>query len=335
MNVKIENEMKSSHEETGRNFLSLRGLDSKEWQYLLRVSKEVKLHSGNFRRMLPGKSLVLVFEKPSLRTRLTFELAIKQLGGDAVYLGYQEDQLSKRESLSDVARNLERWFDCIVARTFSHSALLTLAEETSIPVINALTDNEHPCQALADTFTLLEKWGELEGRKLAFVGDGNNVCTSLVHATALSGMSFVAVTPNSHRPSSKVLKDFDQLSVSSSASCTWTESLEGVKGADVIYTDTWVSMGTESETQERIKKFEGYRITPEVMEKARKEAYFMHCLPAHRNQEVTDEVIDSPRSLVFEQAENRLHVQKALLLFLFSPKELSRYFQLEKWAARR
>ena len=315
------------------NFISLKDVSSETWKQLLRVSREVKLHPGNFRQMLLGKNLVLVFEKPSLRTRLTFELAIKQLGGDAVYLGYQEAQLSNREELSDVARNLERWFDCIVARTFSHDTIMTLANHASIPVINALTDNEHPCQALADTFTLSEKWEKLESKTVAFVGDGNNVCTSLVYAAALSGMSFVAITPASHRPPPEVLEEFNRLSVSASTSYRWTDSLDGVRGVDAVYTDTWVSMGQEDETKERIQVFEAFRVTPEVMSQAATGAYFMHCLPAHRNQEVTDSVIDSPQSLVFEQAENRLHVQKALLLFLLSPKELSRYFQLEKWAA--
>jgi ornithine carbamoyltransferase len=315
------------------NFLSLKDLDSATWKQLLRASAEVKNHPGHFRQMLAGKSLVLVFEKPSLRTRLTFELGVKQLGGDAVYLGYQEAQLSGRESLGDVARNLERWFDCIVARTFSHEAVLALAEIASIPVVNALTDREHPCQALADSFTLMEKWGQLEGKMVAFVGDGNNVCTSLIHAAALSGMSFVAITPESHRPPPEVAQDFEQLSESDSGSYQWTDSVKGLEGADAVYTDTWVSMGQEEEMKERVRTFQAYQVTPEVMDLAGKEACFMHCLPAHRNQEVTDAVIDSPRSLVFEQAENRLHVQKALLLFLLAGKELSRYFQLEKWAA--
>ena len=316
-----------------KNLISLNDVSAEIWDQLLRVSREVKLHPGNFRQMLLGKNLVLVFEKPSLRTRLTFELAIKQLGGDAVYLGYQEAPLSDREELSDVARNLERWFDCIVARTFSHDTVLSLAKHASIPVINALTDNEHPCQALADIFTLSEKWGKLEGKRIAFVGDGNNVCTSLVHAAALAGMSFIAITPASHQPRPEILEEFRRLSVSDSVSYSWTDSLEGVRGVDAVYTDTWVSMGKEDETKERIRSFEVYKVTSEVMSQAATNAYFMHCLPAHRNQEVTDSVIDSPQSLVFEQAENRLHVQKALLLFLLASKELSRYFQLEKWSA--
>ncbi len=316
-----------------QDFLSLKDLDSTLWKQLLRASGEVKHHPGHFRQMITGKSLVLFFEKSSSRTRLTFELGVKQLGGDAVYLGYQEAQLSGRESLGDVARNLERWFDCIVARTFSHEAVLELAEIASIPVVNALTDREHPCQALADAFTLQEKWGTLEGKTIAFVGDGNNVCTSLIHAAALSGMSLVAITPPSHRPPAPAAEDFERLSGTTPCSYQWTDSLAALKGVDAVYTDTWVSMGQEDETKERVQVFEPYQVTSEVMELAGEDACFMHCLPAHRNQEVTDSVIDSPRSLVFEQAENRLHVQKALLLFLLASKELNRYFQLEKWAA--
>ncbi|MDA2931388.1 ornithine carbamoyltransferase [Acidobacteria bacterium AH-259-O06] len=317
-----------------KDFLSLKDLNPDLWKQLLRVSAEVKNHPGHFRQMLVGKSSVLVFEKSSLRTRLTFELGMKQLGGDAVYLDYQESRLGGRESLSDVARNLERWFDCIVARTFSHEAVVQLAEYASVPVINGLSDEEHPCQALADAFTLVEKWGELEGKTLAFVGDGNNVCVSLIHAALLSGMSFVAITPHSHQPDPEAVRDFERFSSSSSsARYQWTESLQGLRGADVVYTDTWVSMGQEDETRERVRIFQAYQVTPEVMASTGKDSYFMHCLPAHRNQEVTDSVIDSPQSLVFEQAENRLHVQKALLLFLLAPKELDRYFQLGRLAA--
>jgi ornithine carbamoyltransferase len=315
-----------------KDFLSLKDLSVDSWKQLLRVSAELKQRPTYFRQMLVGKSSVLVFEKSSLRTRLTFELGMKQLGGDAVYLDYQESRLDGRESLTDVARNLERWFDCIVTRTFSHEAAVKLAEHASIPVINGLSDAEHPCQALADLFTLQEKWGELEGKTLAFIGDGNNVCASLIHAAALSGMSLVAVTPGSHQPYPEAAQDFESLSISSTASYRWTESVDGLQGADGVYTDTWVSMGQEEETQERVRILKSFQVTPELMASTGKDAYFMHCLPAHRNQEVTDSVMDSSQSLVYEQAENRLHVQKALLLVLLAPKELERYLRLEKFA---
>jgi ornithine carbamoyltransferase len=283
--------------------------------------------------MIPGKSIVLIFEKPSLRTRLTFELGIQQLGGDAVYLDYQEANLGKREALRDVAKNLERWFDCLVARTFSHQVLIQLSEYAGCSVINALTDEEHPCQALADIFTLMEKWSSVEGRTLAYIGDGNNVCASLVHAAALSGMCFTAVTPPSRQPYAGWEEDFRKLSTNARASCEWSDSPDGIRGADAVYTDTWVSMGQEGEAQERLAEFRPYQVTPELMARTGKDSFFMHCLPAHRNQEVTDAVIDAPYSLVFEQAENRLHVQKALLMWLLAPKEVDRYLHLEKWAA--
>lgn len=315
-----------------KDFITLKTLDSARWHQLLKLSAEVKRHPAHFRHLLEGKSAVLVFEKASLRTRLTFELGMKQLGGDAVYLDYQESGLQGRETLQDVARNLERWFNCIVARTYAHRTVLELAEHAQVPVINALTDSEHPCQALADLFTLLEKWNELRGRRMVFVGDGNNVCASLIHATALSGMSFTAVTPASHRPYPDAQKDFEALRQGEQARYQWTDSLEGVEGADVVYTDTWVSMGQEEETDERLAVFQPYQVTPELMARAAPGAFFMHCLPAHRNQEVTDAVIDSPRSLVYEQAENRLHVQKTLLLTLLAPKETERYLHLARWS---
>jgi len=314
------------------DFISLKDLTVSKWRQLMRVSEEVKRHPANFRQMLPGKSIVMLFEKASLRTRLTFELGIKQLGGDAVYLDYQDSKLGGRESLVDVAKNMERWFDCIVARTFSHQTVVALAEHGSIPVINALTDEEHPCQALADTFTLAERWGDVAGKTIAFVGDGNNVCASLIHAAALSGMSFVAVTPASHKPYPRAEEDFRTLAVSDTCQYIWSESLDALKGVDAVYTDTWVSMGQEEETRERLQVFQKYQVTPDVMAKTGRKSFFMHCLPAHRNHEVTDSVMDSEVSLVFEQAENRLHVQKALLLLLMAPRELERYLHLDKFA---
>lgn len=316
-----------------RDFISLADLSARQWTQLLHLSREVKSRPSNFRRMIPGKSIVLIFEKPSLRTRLTFELGIQQLGGDAVYLDYQEANLGQREALSDVAKNLERWFDCLVARTFSHQVLIQLTEYARCSVINALTDEEHPCQALADIFTLTEKWSNVEGRTLAYIGDGNNVCASLIHAAALSGMCFTAVTPGSRQPYPGWQDDFRRLSTNARATCEWSDSPDDIRGADAVYTDTWVSMGQEAEARERLAEFRRYQVTPELMARTGRDSFFMHCLPAHRNQEVTDAVIDAPYSLVFEQAENRLHVQKALLMWLLAPKEVDRYLHLEKWAA--
>ncbi len=319
---------------TLENFVSLKELHPNEWKTLLELSREVKSRPQHFRQRLVDKSIVLVFEKPSLRTRLTFELGVKQLGGEAVHLDYQQAEFGDRESLFDVAKNLERWCNAIVARTFSHQKIVTLAQHAKIPVINALTDEEHPCQALADLFTLQEKWEQLTGRVLAFVGDGNNVCTSLIQATALSGMSMIVITPPSHRPYPGAELDFSRLSRRATSFYRWSESLKDLAGADAVYTDTWVSMGQEKDAADRLRALRPYQVTPKIMVLTRKDSYFMHCLPAHRNQEVTDTVIDSPSSLVFEQAENRLHVQKALMLFLMTPQETENDLHLNGWATR-
>lgn len=318
-----------------KDFLSLKDLTPQQMGHLLLIAREVKERPGNFRNMLLEKSAVLLFEKQSLRTRLTFELGMKQLGGETVYFDTQDSRLGQRESLYDVAKNLERWFDCAVARTFSHEAIEQLAEHAEIPVVNALTDEEHPCQALADLFTLREKLGETEGKRLAYVGDGNNVCVSLIHAAALCGMSFLAVTPPSHQPPESAKSDFERLRSSPQVDYRWSPSLEDLHGSEAVYTDTWVSMGQEKEAEQRMAAFQKYQVTEEVMRQAGKAAFFMHCLPAHRNQEVVDSVIDSSASLVYDQAENRLHVQKAVLLTLMAPKEMGRYLHLAKWAATR
>lgn len=301
----------------------------------MQLSEAVKRQPLHFRDMLVGKSTVLLFEKPSLRTRVTFEFGMKSLGGEAMYLDCQGSRIGEREPLNDVAKNLERWFTSIVARTFSHELLIELADLVTIPVINALTDREHPCQALGDLFTLREKWQEMNGKTMAFVGDGNNVCNSLIQAAALSGISFTAVTPARYKPYPAAAADFRRLSPCPSARYIWSDSLEALEGADVVYTDTWVSMGQEAEEEERLRVFPKYRVTPEVLARTGKDCFFMHCLPASREREVADSVIDSPASLVYDQAENRLHVQKALLLRLLAPKEMERYLHLDKWAAWR
>ncbi len=318
-----------------KDFLSLKNLTPQQMDQLLLIARELKERPGNFRNMLLEKSAVLLFEKQSLRTRLTFELGMKQLGGETVYFDTQDSRLGERESLYDVAKNLERWFDCAVARTFSHQAIQQLADHANIPVVNALTDEEHPCQALADLFTLQEKLGDIEGKKLSYVGDGNNVCVSLVHAAALCGMSFLAVTPPSHRPPESVKSDFDRLKRNSEVDFRWSSSIEDIRGSEAVYTDTWVSMGQEKEAEQRVAAFREYQVTEDVMRQAGDAAFFMHCLPAHRNQEVVESVIDSSISLVYDQAENRLHVQKAVLLTLLAPKEIGRYLHLARWAATR
>ncbi len=282
---------------------------------LLALTAAVKANPLRFASALSGRYLSLLFEKPSLRTRLTFELAIKQLGGDAVV---STGPIGDRESLPDVARNLERWTQCIVARTFSQQTIDDLAAWSKVPVINALSDLYHPCQALADVFTLQEQFGpELRARKLAYVGDGNNVAHSLMICSAQLGLDFSAATPATYPPNVEITARAQALAAASGSKLTITpDPAEAVSGADAVYTDVWASMGQESEGAQRRNDFEAYQVNQALMAKARPGARFMHCLPAKRGEEVTDSVIESAASVVFDQAENRLHVQKALLLML-------------------
>ncbi len=285
-----------------------------EVQYLLGLAARVKRTPGKFARALSGKYISLLFEKPSLRTRLTFELAIKQLGGDAVMF---DGPVGAREPLKDVARNLERWVQGIVARTFSQSTVEELAHWSSAPVINALTDLYHPCQALADVFTLQERFGELRGLKLAFVGDGNNVAHSLMLTAVRLGMDFTIATPAGYAPNPEIVSQAEGLAAISGARLAVTnDPAEAADNAHAVYTDVWTSMGQEKESAKRRKQFAGHQVNQDLMGLARPEAVFMHCLPAKRGEEVTDEVMESERSIVFDQAENRLHAQKALLLMM-------------------
>ncbi len=264
---------------------------------------------------LLGRSVALLFEKPSLRTRTTFQVGVRQLGGDAVYLGKDEVNLGVRETVADVARNLERWVDLIVIRTFDHARVLELAEYASVPVINALSDHEHPCQVLADLLTLEERLGPLSGVTLAYVGDGNNVVHSLVYAAAVMGINLRIATPLGYAPDPLVIARAQAQSRGGSIRLTH-DPVEAVSGAHAVYTDSWVSMGQEEQHAARLAAFKGFQVNGALMARARAGALFMHCLPAHRGQEVTDSVIDGPTSVVFDQAENRLHAQKALMSLL-------------------
>lgn len=289
-------------------------LTSAELRTLLDLAAEVKRHPSRFRLALRGRILSLLFEKPSLRTRMTFEVAAKQLGGDALLT---TGPIGGREPVEDVARNLERWTDLIVARTFSQETVDALARHARIPVVNALSDRYHPCQALADMQTLREQWGEWRGHKLAFVGDGNNVAHSLMLDAARLGLDFVCITPPGYEPDAKIVEQARQFAVETGALIEVTNSTEeGLRGAEAVYTDVWASMGFEHEAAERARVFAAYQVNRDLMALAAPGAFFMHCLPAHREEEVTADVIESPVSLVFEQAENRLHAQKALLLML-------------------
>jgi ornithine carbamoyltransferase len=273
--------------------------------------------------MLSGKTLAIMFEKPSLRTRVSFELAMRQLGGQTIYLSPAEVGLGQRESVSDVARVLSRYIDAIAARTFSHQTLQNLANYSGVPVINALSDWEHPCQALADLLTIYEKKGELKGLTLAFVGDGNNVARSLMLAASLTGMNFRIATPPGYAIEDNVFNLAQSNAIGSGGEILRTgEPRLAVTGADVVYTDVWASMGQEAEAEARRRAFTGYQVNSELLSLAKEDAIFMHDLPAHRGEEATDEVIDGSRSVVFDQAENRLHMQKALLAEILGGLEI-------------
>jgi ornithine carbamoyltransferase len=286
---------------------------------LLHLAADVKAHPDRYRGALAGRFLALIFEKPSLRTRVTFEVGIASLGGSSVFLDHTETKLGQRESIPDVAKNLERWVQGIVARTFTQESIDALAENTSIPVINALSDRYHPCQALSDFFTLQERFSSLRGLKLAYVGDGNNVCHSLLSIAARAGAHLRIATPAGYDPDPAVVSEAKRTARETRGKIEVCNSPEEVVAhAQAIYTDVWTSMGQEEESAARESAFAGYQVNEGLFAHALPDAVFMHCLPAHRGSEVTAEVIDSPRSIVFDQAENRLHMQKAILLTLLN-----------------
>jgi ornithine carbamoyltransferase len=267
--------------------------------------------------LLQGKTLALLFEKASLRTRVSFDVAMQQLGGHAVYLSQAEVGLGQRESVADIARVLSRYVDGIAARTFAQSTLETLAKYATVPVINALSDDEHPCQAAADLLTIYEKKGRCAGLSLAFVGDGNNVAASLAQGSAMMGMNFTITSPDGYGLPAPILRQAERVASLTGASIRVTAlPEEAVRGADVIYTDVWTSMGQEDQHRERLRAFEGYQVNQRLLSLAAPGAIFMHDLPAHRGEETVDEVIDGPQSVVFDQAENRLHAQRAILALL-------------------
>jgi len=301
---------------SGRDLVSLLDFSAEELQRILGVAAEVKANPRHFGEALRGKTLFMYFEKPSLRTRITFEAGMTQLGGHAIYYTAGDSKIGVRESVEDVARNLERWVDGAMCRTFSHSLVEQLAGLSQIPVINGLTEKLHPCQALADYMTLQEVRGDLAGKRLAYVGDGNNVAHSLMNGGARFGVHVRVITPEGHGPSEEVLQSSRLAAEESGATIEVSHDLAEVEGADAVYTDVWASMGQEDEAQARDATFRPYQVNDELMRRAGADTMFMHCLPAHRGDEVTDEVADSMRSVIFQQAENRLHAQKALLLVL-------------------
>ena len=299
------------------DFLSIRDFSPEEIRQFLALAATIKAHPAGYADALKGKTLAMIFEKPSLRTRVSFDVGIHQLGGFSIYLSPAEINLGKRESIPDVARNLERMVQGIMIRTFAHRNVEEMADHAHVPIINGLTDYSHPCQAMADYLTIQEVKGRLEGIKLAFVGDGNNVAHSLMFAGARLGAHVAVVTPKGYEPAEDAIHWAREAARQTGSTLLVTnDPVEGVRGADAIYTDVWASMGQEAEAEARKKIFLPYQVNAALVAKAKPDAIFLHCLPAHRGEEVTDEVIDSPRSVVFQEAENRLHAQKAIMATL-------------------
>jgi ornithine carbamoyltransferase len=299
-----------------RDLLSISDLSRADCETIFALAKTLKtaVQAKRKHRRLEGRAMAMIFEKPSLRTRVTFEIGIAQLGGTSVYLAPNDIRLGERESVPDIARNLSRWVDLIVARTFTHDTVRALAANATVPVINALSDREHPCQVLADCFTLLEHRGSLRGLRLAFVGDGNNMVHSWMLAASLLGMEFRLACPPGYEPDPDIVAAARH---APRARLTITDSVaEAVDGADALYTDVWTSMGQEAEAARRREAFRGYQLNAATVALAKRGALVMHCLPAHRGDEITDDVLDGPSSIVLDQAENRLHVQKAVMVWL-------------------
>jgi ornithine carbamoyltransferase len=316
-----------------KDFVSIRDFSPSDILYLLILARQVKAHPLSYSDALKRETLAMIFEKPSLRTRVSFDVGIQQLGGFSLYLSPAEIHLGKRESVYDVAKNLERMVQGIMIRTFAHETAEQMARYASIPVINGLTDYSHPCQAMADYLTMWEAKGRLESLKVAFVGDGNNVAHSLMFAGAQLGAHVWIATPGNHQPRTDAVEWALVRAAETGGSCNLTnDPREAVDGADVVYTDVWSSMGQEAEAERRDEEFRPYQVNMALLCHAKRDAIFLHCLPARRGKEVTDEVIDSPQSLVFQQAENRLHAQKAIMLELMKSEfvKLPSLFELQE-----
>ena len=302
-----------------RDFLTITDVSEAELTKLLSLAARCKKDRRYGRDTLKGKTVALVFQKPSMRTRVAFEVAVLQLGGTVVYLGQDDIQLGKREPINDVARVLSRYVDAIVARTFTHVDAEEFAAYADCPVINGLSDAVHPCQALADLLTIQEAFGRLKGLTVAYIGDGNNVLHSLLQGCAMMGTNMAVATPAAFRPDAKIWKAAAARAKRHGATIRWTATpAEAARGADILYTDVWVSMGQEKEREARLKVFQPYQINAKLLKLAKPGCRVLHCLPAHRGEEITDDVMEGRQSLVFNQAENRLHAHKALLLFLFN-----------------
>lgn len=304
-----------------KDLISIKDLSIKEIEEIFALTDQLKKNKAKFSSALKGKTLVLIFQKPSNRTRVSFEVGMYQLGGNSLYLAPNEINLGVRESIEDVAKTLSRYVDAIVLRTFEHKNVLEMAKFSNVPVINGLTDFSHPCQALADLYTIREKLKKLAGLTLAYVGDGNNVCHSLLFASAKCGLNMNVATPKGYEPEREVLKESQALAKSKKAAINlYSNPKEAAKDADVIYTDVWASMGQEEEARQRKNAFKDFQVNKELIGLANKNCLIMHCLPAHRGEEITAEVMDSKNSVVFDQAENRMHAQKAILIKLLGDR---------------
>ncbi|MGE0267198.1 MAG: ornithine carbamoyltransferase [Candidatus Omnitrophota bacterium] len=302
-----------------RNLISIESLKKDEILRLFGTAMEMKHDPSHSANLLKGKTIGLVFQKPSNRTRVSFEVGIFQMAGNCVYLGPEEINLGVRESTADVSKTLSRYLNGIVARTYDHDDVIELAKNASIPVINGLSDLYHPCQSLTDLFSIREKFKQLEGLTIAYIGDGNNVCNSLMIGAAKLGVHMNIATPKGYEPNPAVIQTATEITFESNASLTLSNSpQDAVRKANVIYADVWVSMGQEDEREKRLNDFKGFQINSELAALADPNYIFMHCLPAHRGEEVTADIIDGPHSIIFDQAENRLHIQKAIMNFIFN-----------------
>lgn len=305
-----------------KDLVSIKDLNLDDIENIFSLTDQLKSKENSFAAPLAGKTLGLIFQKPSNRTRVSFEVGMFELGGNSIYLGPDDIKLGVREATKDIAKVLSRYLSAIVARTFSHNDILELAKYATIPVINGLSDLTHPCQGLADLYTIKEKKGTFKGLKMAFVGDGNNVLHSLLYGSASVGLNLSIATPLGYEPDKKVLKEAKEMAQKTKTEVYLSPNpQEVIENADIIYTDVWTSMGQEKEYQKRLKAFRNFQINATLVKKAKKDCLVMHCLPAHRGEEITDEVIDGKQSVVYDQAENRLHVQKAILLLLLGNKK--------------
>lgn len=299
-----------------KDLISINDLSKDEVSEIFKLAKELKKKKPS-EEPLKAKTLALIFQKPSNRTRVSFEVGMEQLGGHAIYLGPEEIKLGVRESVSDVAKVLSRYVDGIVARTYKHQDVINLSKSSSVPVINGLSDLLHPCQALSDIFTIMEKFEDLKSVKLVFIGDGNNVLHSLMYGASIMGLDFTIVNPPGYKPNKKIMDDVVKIAKGSGAEISFFDKPDKpIKTADIIYTDVWISMGQEEERSKKLKAFRGLQVNANLLNKAKRGCKVMHCLPAHRGEEITDKILDGPYSIVLDQAENRLHVQKALLYLL-------------------